>query len=79
MKRESPTQKLPRLVYHKTLVTSDVLNYRPQPEDWDEDAPYEIPDEDAVKPEGWLDDEPETVHDPGSYPLIVCVYEINPL
>ena len=36
-----------------------------QPEDWDEDAPYEIPDEDAVKPEGWLDEEPETVPDPG--------------
>ena len=36
-----------------------------KPEDWDEDAPYEIPDEDAVKPEGWLDDEPEFIPDPG--------------
>ena len=36
-----------------------------QPDDWDEDAPYEIPDEDAVKPEGWLDDEPEFIDDPG--------------
>ncbi|KAF8522810.1 calnexin [Gautieria morchelliformis] len=34
------------------------------PEDWDEDAPYEIPDDDAKKPEGWLDDEPDTVPDP---------------
>lgn len=30
----------------------------------DEDAPTKIPDEDAVKPEGWLDDEPEYVSDP---------------
>ena len=37
-----------------------------QPDDWDEDAPYEIPDEDAVKPEGWLDDEPEFIPDPGA-------------
>ncbi|CAL1694327.1 unnamed protein product [Somion occarium] len=29
-----------------------------------EDAPYEIPDEEAVKPEGWLDDEPEFIPDP---------------
>ena len=36
-----------------------------KPEDWDEDAPYEILDEDAVKPEGWLDDEPLTIPDPG--------------
>jgi hypothetical protein len=36
-----------------------------QPEDWDEEAPFEIPDEDATKPEGWLDDEPTTVPDPG--------------
>ena len=36
-----------------------------QPDDWDEDAPYEITDEDAVKPEGWLDDEPTTIPDPG--------------
>lgn len=25
----------------------------------------EIPDEDAVKPDTWLDDEPETIPDPG--------------
>lgn len=30
----------------------------------DEDAPAKIPDEDAVKPEGWLDDEPEYIADP---------------
>lgn len=30
----------------------------------DEDAPAKIPDEDAVKPEGWLDDEPEYIPDP---------------
>ncbi len=36
-----------------------------QPEDWDEDAPYEIPDEEAVTPEGWLENEPETIPDPG--------------
>ncbi|KAJ7922820.1 hypothetical protein B0H13DRAFT_2230372 [Mycena leptocephala] len=34
------------------------------PDDWDEDAPYEIPDEEATKPEGWLDDEPATIPDP---------------
>jgi hypothetical protein len=54
-----------------------------KPEDWDEDAPYEILDEDAVKPEGWLDDEPLTIPDPGtrfslcrpfvsSFPLTRC-------
>lgn len=42
-----------------------------QPEDWDEDAPYEIPDEDAVKPEGWLDDEPEFVDDPGESNIVL--------
>ena len=36
-----------------------------QPDDWDEDAPFEIPDEDAEKPEGWLDDELTTIPDPG--------------
>lgn len=30
----------------------------------DEDAPAQIPDEDAAKPEGWLDDEPEYIGDP---------------
>lgn len=32
--------------------------------DRDEDAPAQIPDEDAVKPDGWLDDEPEYIGDP---------------
>ncbi|KAG6503424.1 hypothetical protein ZIOFF_035737 [Zingiber officinale] len=27
-----------------------------KPDDWDEDAPMEIEDEEAVKPEGWLDE-----------------------
>lgn len=36
-----------------------------QPEDWDENEPYEILDEEAVKPEGWLDNEPLTIPDPG--------------
>ncbi|KAH9486434.1 116 kDa U5 small nuclear ribonucleoprotein component [Psilocybe cubensis] len=35
-----------------------------KPEDWDEDAPFEIVDEEAIKPEGWLDDEPLTIPDP---------------
>ena len=46
-----------------------------KPDDWDEDAPYEIPDEEAVKPEGWLDDEPEFVPDPG-WSMLTCVYSI---
>jgi hypothetical protein len=37
-----------------------------KPDDWDEDAPYEILDEEAVKPEGWLDDEPAMIPDPGT-------------
>ena len=28
----------------------------------------EIPDEDAKKPEGWLDDEPAEIDDPGGWP-----------
>ena len=36
-----------------------------KPDDWDEDAPYEILDEEAQKPEGWLDDEPLSTPDPG--------------
>ena len=36
-----------------------------QPADWDENEPYEILDEEAVKPEGWLDDELLTIPDPG--------------
>jgi len=40
-----------------------------QPDDWDEEASYEILDEDAEKPEGWLDDEPTTIPDSG--PLLL--------
>lgn len=32
----------------------------------DEDAPAKIEDPDAIKPEGWLDDEPEFVSDPNA-------------
>lgn len=32
----------------------------------DEDAPAKVPDPDAVKPDGWLDDEPEFVSDPAA-------------
>lgn len=32
----------------------------------DEDAPAKIEDSDAVKPEGWLDDEEEFVPDPNA-------------
>ena len=28
----------------------------------------EIPDEDAKKPEGWLDEEPAEIDDPGGWP-----------
>jgi hypothetical protein len=42
-----------------------MLTHLIQPDDWDEDAPFEIPDEDAEKPEGWLDDESTTIPDPG--------------
>ena len=30
----------------------------------DEGAPAQIPDEAAVKPDGWLDDEPDYISDP---------------
>ena len=36
-----------------------------KPDDWDEDAPYEILDDEAQKPEGWLDNEPLNIPDPG--------------
>jgi hypothetical protein len=36
-----------------------------KPDDWDEDAPQKIEDSEAEKPEGWLDDEPAEVVDPG--------------
>lgn len=35
-----------------------------KPEDWDEEAPFEIVDEEATKPEDWLEDEPLVVPDP---------------
>ncbi|RAL63161.1 hypothetical protein DID88_004241 [Monilinia fructigena] len=35
-----------------------------KPEDWDEDAPFEIVDEEATKPEDWLEDEPLVIPDP---------------
>lgn len=35
-----------------------------KPDDWDEDAPYEIVDESATKPDDWLDDEPAMIPDP---------------
>jgi hypothetical protein len=35
-----------------------------KPDDWDEEAPFEILDLEAKKPEGWLDDEEEYVKDP---------------
>ncbi|RKF78734.1 Calnexin-like protein [Golovinomyces cichoracearum] len=35
-----------------------------KPDDWDEDAPYEIVDESATKPEDWLEDEPLNIPDP---------------
>lgn len=34
-----------------------------KPDDWDEDAPEDIPDEEAVMPTGWLSDEPAEVDD----------------
>jgi len=36
-------------------------------DDWDEDAPYEVLDDEAQKPKGWLDDEPLSIPDPGVY------------
>lgn len=35
-----------------------------KPDDWDEDAPFEIVDEEATKPDDWLVDEPLTIPDP---------------
>ncbi|RDW77097.1 putative calcium-binding protein cnx1 [Coleophoma cylindrospora] len=35
-----------------------------KPEDWDEEAPFEIVDEAATMPEDWLESEPLTVPDP---------------
>jgi len=35
-----------------------------KPEDWDEEAPFEIVDEEATKPEDWLESEPLTIPDP---------------
>ena len=50
-----------------------------KPEDWDEDAPFEVVDEDAVKPEGWLDDEPLTIADPGEFASSSFVNDVHPL
>ena len=50
-----------------------------QPDDWDEEAPYEILDEDAEKPEGWLDDEATTISDPGSWLLNLNQLKSHPL
>jgi hypothetical protein len=66
MPRRLRTQKPSRFV----LLSSDRPFYHRvfplhQPEDWDEEAPYEIIDTEATKPEGWLDDEPLTIPDPG--------------
>lgn len=44
-----------------------------QPEDWDEDAPYEILDEDAAQPEGWLVQEPLTIPDPGKQAIKISL------
>jgi hypothetical protein len=43
-----------------------------KPEDWDEDAPRTIPDEEAQKPEGWLDEEAAEVDDPGGCSLLAA-------
>lgn len=32
-----------------------------KPDDWDEEAPAQIVDTSAIKPSGWLDNEPETI------------------
>ncbi|KAK9469631.1 Calreticulin family-domain-containing protein [Lipomyces arxii] len=37
-----------------------------KPEDWDEDAPFSIPDPDAVKPEDWDETAEEFIPDPDS-------------
>ena len=56
----------PRLVLR--VIIMNMFNSI-QPDDWDEEASYEILDEDAEKPEGWLDDEPTTIPDSG--PLLL--------
>jgi len=37
-----------------------------KPDDWDEDAPTQIPDPKSSKPSSWLDDAPDMVPDPAS-------------
>lgn len=37
-----------------------------KPDDWDDNAPLQIPDETSVKPENWLEDEALTVPDPSA-------------
>jgi len=50
---------------HLLLVKlSQGAHFNAQPADWDETEPYEILDEDAVKPKGWLDDAPVNIPDP---------------
>lgn len=68
----------PRLNIFKPLIYFE-LTLTFQPDDWDEDAPYEIEDEEAEMPEGWLENEPLTIPDPGSYRYMSCVsnYWIN--
>ena len=69
----SLTQKLRRCVNSHMYIC--VLKRPVQPADWDEDAPFEVLDGDAVKPEGWLDDEPLSIPDPGMYTvyMFMCV------
>jgi hypothetical protein len=57
-----PILTQPRLAL-RTIMS--MLAHSIQPGDWDEEAPFEILDDEAEKPEGWLDDEPATIPDPG--------------
>jgi hypothetical protein len=61
-----PKAKKVKLLFMSCLCLLTILP-SPQPDDWDEDAPYEIVDTEATKPEGWLDDEPLTIPDPGQF------------
>ena len=42
-----------------------------KPDGWDGVAPYEILDEEATKPEGWLDDELKFIANSGGSNLII--------
>ncbi|KAI3351545.1 hypothetical protein L3Q82_020228, partial [Scortum barcoo] len=48
----------------QTVVNSGSLLTDMTHDPLDEDAPAQVPDEDAVKPDGWLDDELEYIGDP---------------